>query len=164
MRRILLSATSIAVTGLLIWLYFGDNENKKIKKQFARLSDCIAKQQGEGNISALYKLQVLGSLFSESCEIEIPKSSLSGTYSPEGLVSNVARGKIMFSKMKLDFYDLVINISGKDAANIIFTARFTATSSEGASADETREIEAIMKKTDGKWLFSSLKVIELLEK
>jgi len=152
----------IAAGVLCFW--FGNSDDKKIRKQFARLAENVTKERGEGNISMVCKMQGLGPLFSNSCEIYIPKSHLAGTYSPEELVSNVTRARMGFSSLKLEFYDIKINITGENTASVVFTGRLIGVVNNDKSADEIRELDASMEKIGGKWLFSSFKVVEVLEK
>lgn len=164
MKRIVILVLLIGIVAGFLWFWIGNSEDKKIRKQFAKLAENVTKEPGEGNISMVRKMQWLGSLFANSCDIDIPKSYLSGTYSPKDIVSNATRARMGFSSLKLEFYDIKINLTGKNTANVVFTGRLSGVVNNDKSADEIRELDAVIKKIDGKWLFSSFKVVEVLEK
>ena len=164
MKKIVISVLLLGIVAGILWFWLGNTDDKKIRKQFARLAENVTKEPKEGNISMVCKMQGLGTLFANSCDIDIPKSHFSGTYSPEEIVSNTTRGRIRFSSLKLEFYDIKINITGENTASVVFTGRLSGIVNNDKSDDEIRELDAAMEKVDGKWLFSSFKVVEVLEK
>ena len=153
----------VAALAFVLVVYFKGNEKKKIKKQFAKLTEYVSKQPKEGNISMVFKTQSMSSLFADSCEIEIPGTPLTGNYSPEEISSNVARAKMHFSSISLNIYDIEVEIADENHASAVFTASFKA-SSKNREAEETREISSSLVKVEGKWKFSGFKLVEVLEK
>lgn len=164
MKRIFIVVIFVGVVTGSLWFWLGSSDDKKIRKQFAKLAENVTKEPKEGNILMVCKMQVLGTLFATPCDIDIPGSHLSGTYSPEEILSNVSRARMRFSSLKLEIYDVKVNITGENTANAVFTARLSGVVNNDKSADEIRELDAVMEKIDGKWIFSSFKVVDVLEK
>ncbi|MFA6567471.1 MAG: hypothetical protein WCS96_04600, partial [Victivallales bacterium] len=74
------------------------------------------------------------------------------------------KGRSRFSKISLDFYDIVPDIRN-DVAVVETTVRFFGELKDSAKvAEETREIQCKLKKIEGKWKFTSFKVVEVLKK
>ena len=143
---------------------FSQSEEKKVKKQFGYLSESVSKDTGEKLLATANKIKKIGTLFSEGCSLKIPVPSLSGHYSPQEISGYAAQFRSYFSKLTLQFYDLVIAFPEKGTAKATLTARVRGTSTMGESVDEIRELHCLLKKTEKGWLFSDVEVIEVLKK
>jgi hypothetical protein len=64
----------------------------------------------------------------------------------------------------LKFYDFHTVFPERAVAKVTLTAKLTGKSTTGEQADETRELECILKKIEKKWLFSQIEVVEVLKK
>ena len=157
---------AIVAVGLCLFavLYFSPSEEKRVRKQFDLLSEYVSKDSDENTIAMAHKMQKLGSLFGDSCELKIAVEVLSGTYTREEIVSYAARGRARFSKLSLEFLDLEVTFPEHGVAKVSLTARLTGRTRAGEQMHETRELESLLKKTGKKWLFSNIEVIEVLRK
>jgi len=140
------------------------SEEKKVRKQFDLLAQSVSKVRGDGTITTARKVQKIRTLFAENCGLHIRVYSLSGNYTPHEIASHAVRARLHFSKLSLRFYDPEIDFPEEGTAKVTLTARLTGTTTTGEYVNETRELECVLKRTDGKWLFSSFKVVEILRR
>jgi hypothetical protein len=106
----------------------------------------------------------IGALFDEHCDLKAPSQSLSGSYTRQEISTYAGSARSYFSQLDLKFYDFQIVFPEKEVAKVTLTARLTGRSTAGEQADETRELECILKKIEKKWLFSQIEVVEVLKK
>jgi hypothetical protein len=157
-------AIFIVIIGILAVIYFFPNEEKKVKKQFNLLSECVSKAPGENTFTMVQKIKNIGTLFPETCELKVPIHSLSGSYTREEITGYATRGRAIFSQLSLKFYDLHISFPEKEVVKVILTGKLIGRSTLGEDLDETHELECFLKKIENKWLFSSFEVVEVLKK
>ena len=162
--KYILMALLAAVIGIGAGLTFSQSEAKMVKKQFGFLSEWVAKDPGEKLITTANKTKNIGTLFSEGCSLKIPIPLLSGRYRPEEISVYAAAYRSYFSKLSLQFYDLVIDFPKKGMARVTLTTRLRGRSTTGESLDEIRELRCLLKKIEKRWLFTDLEVIEVLRK
>jgi hypothetical protein len=110
------------------------------------------------------KTRSIGSLCAKPCHIKIPKNSFSGTYSPQQISSTVARARMPFSRLAVQFDDIHIELTGKERATVRSTAQVRGTLKRGERIDDTHEIECRLQKIEGKWLFTRFELVEVLER
>lgn len=162
--KYILIALLAIVIGIWAGYTFFQSEEKKVKKQFGYLSEWVSKDPGEKALATANKTKNIGTLFSEGCSLKIPVPSLSGHSSPQEISGYAARYRSYFSKLSLQFDDLVIDFPEKGTAKATLTARLSGTSTMGESIDEIRELQCLLKKTEKGWLFRDVEVIEVLRK
>ncbi len=162
--RYLIIALLIVVMGISAIFFFSPGEQKKVKKQFALLSEDVSKNPSENTFIMAKKIKGISALFSESCEFQVPDYSLSGVYTREEISAIALRGRAHFSNLDLKFYDFKISFPEKDLARVNVTGRLIGKSVYGEQVNETRELECLLKKVEKKWLFSQLEVVEVLKR
>ena len=160
----ILLALLIVIAGIWAAFYFFESDERKVKKQFVKLSEGVSKESAESPIAMAQKVKSIGSLISESCEIKIPFDSFSGRNTPGEVSAYAARGRSYFATLDLKFYDLTISFPEKGAADVTLTARLTGKLAAGEHVEETRELRCVLKKIEKKWLFTELEVVEVLKK
>ena len=162
--KVITIAVILTVAAYLSVLYLFPGDKAKIKKQFDSLSSLVSKEKGESAFTMAYKVNALANLFADSCSFEFSKNYMTGDYTPEQITSHAVKGRSQFSKISLDFYDIVPDIQN-DVAVVETTVRFHGEIKDSAKvAEETREIQCRLKKIEGKWKFTSFKVVEVLKK
>ena len=162
-KYILIAALIIAVGAVALPRLF-PSEEKKIKKQFALLSESVSKDSDESPLGMAQKLLKIGPLFSEKCEIKTHLESLSGSYTPEEISGYASRGRALFSNLRLRFSDLKIEFPETETAKVVLAARLNGRLANGEAVDESHELESTLKKTGKKWLFTSIVMVEVLKK
>jgi hypothetical protein len=154
----------MVIIGVLATLFFLPSEEKKVKKQFALLSEWVSKDPGESTLTMAHKIKSIGTLFAESCDLIAPVHSLSGTYTRQEISSLALRSRAQFFDLSLKFYDLNISFPEEGVAKVNLTGKLKGKSTLGETVDETRELDCLLKKIEKKWRFSQFEVIEVLKK
>ena len=162
-KYILIAALIIAI-GAVAGSCLFQSEEKRIKKQFALLSEWASKDSDESPFGMVQKLQKIGALFSERCDIKTHLESLSGSYTPGEISGYAARGRTLFSNLHLRFSDFKIELPEAGTAKVLLAVRLTGRLTNGEYVDESHELESILKKTEKKWLFTSFVMVEVLKK
>jgi len=163
MKHILILLLILAI-GIWAFLALFDSEEKRVKKQFHLLSDGVSKESDENIFTLDQKIKKIGSLFEESCEIKIPDHSLSGRLTRDEITGYAARGRLHFSQLHLTFHDMTITLIEEGVANVHVTGRLTGRAKTGERIEEAHELNCLMKKTEKKWLFYLIEVVEVLKK
>ncbi len=162
--KVLILLVVLVASAALAYLYLFPSDNKKIKKQFSSLSGLVSKEKGESAFAMAYKVNALATLFADKCSFAFSQNAMSGEYTPEEITTQATRGRLQFSKISLDFYDIVPDIKN-DIAVVETTVRFHGEIKDSVKvAEETREVECKLKKIEGKWKFTDFKVVEVLKK
>jgi gas vesicle protein len=162
--KYLLIGVLIVIIGILAAVIFFPNEEKRVKKQFNLLSEWVSKSPEENTFTLLQRMKNTGTLFDEHCELKVPDQSLSGSYTREEISTYAGSARSHFSQLDLKFYDLHIGFPEMEVAKVTLTSRLTGKSTAGEQVDETRELECVLRKIENKWLFSEIKVVEVLKK
>jgi len=163
LKHILIALIAVGLC-LFAVLYLSPSEEKKVRKQFDLLSEYVSKDSNENAIAMANKMQKLGSLFGDSCELKIAVELLSGTYTREEIASYAARARARFSKVSLGFHDLEVTFPENGVAKVTLTARLTGQTRAGEQMRETRELECLLEKKEKKWRLNRIEVIEVLRK
>jgi gas vesicle protein len=162
--KYLLIGVLIVIIGILAAVIFFPNEEKRVKKQFNLLSEWVSKSPEENTFTLLQRMKNTGTLFDEHCELKVPDQSLSGSYTREEISTYAGSARSHFSQLDLKFYDLHIVFPEMEVAKVTLTSRLTGKSTAGEQVDETLELECVLRKIENKWLFSEIKVVEVLKK
>ena len=162
--KYLVIALLVVILGIVGGIYLFQSDSKKIKKQFNSLATLVSKEPGEDPITMATKAKSVGTLFAETCELTIPITGLSESYTPAEVSSYAANTRIAFSELSLKFYDFNIEFPEQGFARVVLTSDLKGKLMSGNFVDETREVQCVLKKIDRKWLFSEIKVIEVLKK
>ncbi|HJO62879.1 MAG TPA: hypothetical protein QF571_08690, partial [Desulfobacterales bacterium] len=95
-----------------------------------------------------------GSLFADICRLKVTATSFSGEYTPKEIIDRTIMARASFAQATIKFYDVNIDFPIDGVANVVATVRLTGKSSREKDVVDTHEIEAILKKIDGDWLFT----------
>lgn len=149
-----------------IWgsLTLSQSKEKKVKKQFHLLSEALSREPGENIFTLDQKLKKIGSLFDETCDIHIPAQSLSGPLIRDEITGYAARACLHFAQLNIKFHDFVISFPAESEARVRLTGRLTGKTTYGEAVDEAHELECLLKKSEKKWVFSYIEVVEVLKK
>jgi hypothetical protein len=157
-------AAIIFAGGILIVLHLSESEEKKVKKQFTLLSEVASKDSDESIIATAQKMQKIRTFFDKRCELKTHLDYLSGTFTPEEIVSHGTLGRAQFSKFSLRFSDLKVEFPEKGIARVTLTLRVSGILKNNEHVDEIHEVESALRKIEKKWLFSSFRVVEVLKR
>jgi len=162
-KYVLIGLGLIAI-GIGIFFMFFQSEEKRVKKQFRLLSEGVSKETGENIFTMDQKIKKIGSLFNDTCDMAIPAHSLSGQMTREEITGYAARGRLHLAELQLTFHDFMIAFPQEGEARVRLTARLTGRTTTGEAINEAHEIDCLLKKTEKKWMFNRIEVIEVLKK
>lgn len=162
MRYFVIAA--MIVVGIVAVRHFVQTEEKKVRKQFALLSEWVSKEPEESIFTTSSKIQNIASIFADPCGFKVDIISFTGSYTPEEISGFVGRGRFRFINLSLKFYDLDIEFLEHGTAQVLLTATLTGQTKSGEHVDATHELETVLTKPENTWLFSTFEVIEVLQK
>jgi hypothetical protein len=154
----------VLIVGTCSVFYFFPSQEKKIKKQFALLSQWASKDREENVFILVERGKRIVTLFDENCGLKIPPYSIDGRYTREEIAAYAARARSQFSRLNLEFYDLNISFPEEGLAKVSLTGKLTGESSGRENVNEIRELECVLKEIEGKWLFREFEIVEVLKK
>ena len=147
-----------------VWLLFGDSEVKRVRRQFAKASELFARSADSKKVTLVRNARAIKEMLTDPCEINVPEYETSGTFSSRDLSQRALAAMMQAVDLSLEFYDLEVVITGDDTASASVTAHLTWRSGSSDNYVNTQELLCILKKTDDKWRFHSVTVIDVLEK
>ena len=117
-------------------------------------------------IAILERAKSASRFFGETCKFKLDRvPNGTGIMRRKDIASNVLLLRRHFKSTRVRFYDLEIRIEpGKKEAFALFTAAFEGTPVAGKHVREAMEMEAILTEQDGKWLFRSVSIREIIRK
>ena len=68
LKRILLGIVLLAALGVAAY-FLTNTETRRIRKQLGAIAEAVSKEEGEGNIAMVYKMQVLGNLLADDVAV-----------------------------------------------------------------------------------------------
>ncbi|MBP5181505.1 MAG: hypothetical protein J6331_00605 [Lentisphaeria bacterium] len=165
LKTIVFLLGAAAVAGFLFFHFFsGKSEEDLIREQFRAVAGILNKEKKEGVIVAAANMQKLGGYFCPVTHVEIPELAwLSGNLDREAIVRHAFHGRSFFNRLRFHFDLHEFGIHGENAT-VLFTVTLSGTLKNGERITEARELEAVLSKGSGKWLFLSCRVNELIKK
>lgn len=165
LKKLVLLLLFLAV-GVWAFFYFfsAESEEELIRKQFEAVAELLRKEKAEGVIVAAANMQKLGRYFAPVTRIEIEGLNwMSGDLDREAIIRHAFRGRSMFERLSIDFALHEFGIQGENAT-VLFTVSLSGQWRNGGTMREARELEAVLNKSSGKWLFTSCRINELIKK
>ena len=164
-KKIFLAACVICgIVFSFLYFFNGKSEEDLIREQFTGIAELLNKNKKEGVIVAAANMQKLGSYFCPVTHIEIEGLPwINGDLDRETVIRHAFRGKSMFDRLRIDFAVYEFGIHGNNAT-VLFTVTLSGTLKSGDKLTEARELEAVLNKDSGKWLFQSCRINELIRK
>ncbi len=160
-KKILLAIVLLAAVGVAVYC-LTNTETRRIRKQLNAIADAVSKEEGEGNIAMVYKMQVLGNLLADHVTVRFKDYPYVGETSGTELVSLATRGRTYFKMLSITVAEAEIEIYAEGKARARCIAKVV---SEGHHRyNEKHYFDAELVKADGKWRFTSFHEDELLKR
>lgn len=154
----------LAASGVFVYFFNGKSEEDLIREQFHNVAALLKKEGKEGVIVAAANMQKLGGYFCPVTHVSIEGVSfLNGNLDREAIIRHAFRSRSMFDRLSLHFSLYEFGIHNENAT-VLFTVTLTGTLKNGDRITEARELEAVLSKESGKWLFRSCRINELIKK
>ena len=155
----------LVVAGAAIWFFFlRSNDKERVLAALQEAAAAASKDRNETTSAMLLKTQTVGSCFADSCSFQLDEQMFAGDYTPEDIGANLVRMRQVFTESRLSYYDQEVLFPRENEAVINFTGNLKGTLRSNDQVNEAREIQAKLRKIDGKWKFYSFKVREIIKK
>jgi hypothetical protein len=155
---------ALVLFGIVAMRFLIQTDGKKIRTQFNLLAAWVSKQPDESLVTTSYNVQHIATLFADPCVFTADVISLSGSYTPDEISGLAGRSRFSVSYLALKFYDLNIIFVQEGMAQATVTAKLTGKTKSGDILEATHELKTVLIKTEGKWRFSRVEVVEVLQK
>ena len=161
---VILAAAGIAVAVRLI--FFAETPEAAVRRTFNGFADSLRKSGDEGMITMLERTKTASRFFAEQCKFKLDRvPNGTGIMRRKDIASNALLLRRHFKNMQVRFYDMEIQIEPeRKEASVLFTAAFAGTPIAGRNVREAMEMEAVLTEQEGKWLFQSISVREIIRK
>jgi len=164
-RNAVIAAGLSAIIGFLVVYHVFYNEEAKVKRRFKEFSERISKEPDETKLIAAATVNKIIRMIQETIQVDIPSRSISKKFTRKELSAPIFNVRSNYLKMTLRFFDFGIDLSEEDTAAVRLTGNLTGKLLSGESVDETHELYCLLKKNkNDEWLFSSIEIVEVLEK
>lgn len=144
------------------YVLFPSNE-RKIRHNLDSLADYCSTTGNDRAIAALTKIAKAGKLFQSPCKIEVESFGIDRELDRKEITDHILMMKKMLPATRFTFSDTFVTFSEENRAELNTTLKLTGKTRDERFTD-AYELHIITKKIQGKWLFSSLNVVEFLEK
>ncbi len=164
-RNVVIAAGLSAIIGFFVVYYVFYNEEAKVKRRFNELAERISKEPDETKLIAAATINKITRMIQETIQVDIPSRSISKTFTRKDLAAPIYNARSHYSNMALRFVDFGIDLSQEGTAAVHVTGNLKGKLLSGESIDETHELYCLLKKDkNDEWLFSSIEIVEVLEK
>lgn len=162
--RYLLLTGLLLFCGGLAFVYFFTGEEARIGRQIENLKTTVVKNGSETELAAGIRTKKLRRLFAAPCRIEASVYAVSKTFAAGEIGRSIMAARTPYSRIGIDIYDLKVMDIRNDRACVKFTASVDLLPYGGSSMTDMHEVECRLKKKHGKWLFSEIRTVEVLER
>lgn len=142
---------------------FLPSEEKAIRKQLTVFAQNTSKKSDEKTVEGLRKSRRIVSLFHDPCRISIDTADFIGTFSRQQIMDRITMVRAAYNTVSLTFHDISIHFSEEKTADVRMTLRLNGQRQNYTVAD-VQEISATLEQIDGDWLFTSVRIVEVLSR
>lgn len=142
---------------------FWPGDERAIRKQLALIEEAGSKGAAEQPIEALFKAKQMADLFADPCLLTVEAVQYAGSYPRKQIQDRVAMVRAFYTQVRVSLHDITIDIAETNTAVVRGTIRLRGEVKGEAIAD-VHELRAEMKKIDGNWLFTSVTIVEVLDR
>ncbi len=162
---ILLVILGLVAAGFII---LRSTPEKQVRKQLDQLVESVDKEPGEPTMTTLTKIGAMGKLFADTCQVTVDRPPMEGEFSRKEVMDRINMARNYFSELHLRLHDVSILLPTDSRAKVLLTLRIHGIHGIHGIHDneeniDTRELELILDRKDRKWMFSRVKVVEVLE-
>lgn len=162
MNRKILVIANLLLSGLLLfWLL--PNDEKAIRKNLQQLAEYCSFTEGEGTIATLSSVGKAAKLCSDPCAVDVESFDIKRTFIRKEFSNHLLMIKRMLPDTNFTFSDTQINFPQENKA-LVTTTLFLRGNTKNQRFTDAYELDIVVQKTDGKWLFSSFTVVEFMER
>ncbi|WP_319585905.1 hypothetical protein [uncultured Desulfobulbus sp.] len=142
---------------------FWPSDERAIRQQLAVIEEAGSKEPAEKSIEALFKAKQIAALFSDPCQLTVASASHAGEYPRKQIQDRLLMVRGFYTQAKVSLHDITIDITPEKTAVVRGTIRLRGEGAGGKVAD-VHELRAEMRSIDGKWLFTTVEIVQVLER
>lgn len=161
MNKIIALFLLFMLAGALYVLLPGDE--RKILNTLDSLADYCSTTGNDKALAALTKISKAGKLFTSPCKMEVESFDIDRELDRKEITDHILMMKKMLPETSFTFSDTDITFSGDNRAELRTTLKLNGKTRDQRFTD-AYELRIITEKIEGTWLFSTVKVVEFLER
>lgn len=138
-------------------------EEKAIRKQLTVFEQTASKNSDEQAVESLLKARRIAGLFNDPCQFSVDAVDFTGTFSRQQTMDRINLVRAAYSSVTVKLYDIAIDFPEENKAAVGLTLRLSGQSREYAVAD-VQEVSATLEKIEGDWLFTTVRIVEVLSR
>ncbi len=160
-KKLLFTVLILLTAGITFFLW--PNDEKKIRHNLSLLADYCSSAPQEALLAGLTKATRAAALCKDPCHVQVESFHFIEAELPQKeLRGHIVRMKKMLPDTRFTFHDTVVEFARDDQAEIVTTLSLTGKFEKNHFTD-AYEFSIRTEKRDGKWLFSSFRVVEFME-
>ncbi|MGD9331291.1 MAG: hypothetical protein PVJ53_08255 [Desulfobacterales bacterium] len=154
----------VSALGLIAIYRLIPSDAARIKKQFGRLSEQIAKRPGENKLIAAANAKRIREVFTETVTIQEPGYNGTRVLAAAELPALVLRARIPYAELSLNFTDFVIDFPQQDQALVRVTAILRGVLPSGEVVEDFQELLCRLRTVEDVWRIEAVEVVTVLER
>lgn len=136
---------------------------RAIRSQLKVIEAAGSKERGEQQVEGLLRARQLAELFLDPSRLTVESSKHEGVYPRRQIQDRIALVRASFAEAEVALHDVGIEVVAKGTAVVRGTIRLKGARITEPLAD-VQELRAEMGKFDGRWLFTAVTIVEVLER
>jgi len=161
-KKILIAVLLAGVVGLLA-VRFWPSDERAIRAQLSLIEEAGSKQSSEQPVESLVKATQMAGLFNDPCRLIVAAARHADAYPRKQIQDRIVMVRALYSEVQVTLHDIAIVLAENHTAVVRGTIRLRG-QSKGEVIADVQELRAEMGKFDGTWLFTSVEIVEVLER
>jgi len=154
----------LTAAAVIIFFLFFQSDEAKIKKKFHKLAERVEKNGAEHDLIAAKKAHEIEQMFFGTVRIQIPSYKVDKTFPRSEISPHVLYARSLYQNISLTFHDFQFEFPTEENAIVEVTGVLEATTRSGQPVNEIHEAKCSLKKVDGKWMFTGIRGVQVLER
>ena len=161
-KTILVTVAIALIAGVAAWFWWSGDE-RAIRKQLALIEEAGSKVENEPPMEGLVKATQMAALFSDPCRLKVEAAQHEGSYARKQIQDQIFMVRSWFVQVEVRLHDIAIGRIENKTTTVRGTIRLRGKVTGDLVAD-AQDFKAEMSKVDGKWLFTAVTLVEVLER
>lgn len=139
-------------------------EARAVKKQLRSLAKEMTWAPGENELEFALRVRHVQEKIAQTCQVDIPSYNVSQTVLQKDIPAYLSMARSYYRNLSVDLKDLKIESIRVPHAHAVVTAYVKATDAYNQRNDHVLALECNLQKIEKKWLVTSAKEMQVLEK
>ncbi|MFZ5563727.1 MAG: hypothetical protein ACOZBW_06705 [Thermodesulfobacteriota bacterium] len=163
-RKFLMAALLLVGAVLAVALMMVDWEARAVKKRMRSLEQELQWAPEDNDLVVAARVKRVGEMVADPCRVDMPTYEVSRFFSQKDVAPYLMMALRRYSRLAVEFHDLVVEITAPGKARVIATAYVRALTLDGQRADEVLELAFELEKTEKEWRMLAVEEVPVLEK